>query len=687
MPAVAETSPTDAAPGAARTDAPAPKASKLDHALALARRGWPVFPLQENGKQPLPGSRGHLEATTDPDEIRARWTDALTGAALPYNIGVRPVAGEFSVVDLDTGHGVDGPANYSALGGVVDGFIVQTPSGGAHVYLAGPDIGTSAGRIGPGIDTRGSDGYIVAPGSTIDGKAYEVVADGPMLPVPAFVLERVPARSERPATATTYAVENDQPRNVARFAEACRRAPAATAGVWHDASRDLACEAVRCAVSVEKAIEVLLVEFVPRGFGFDEEGRDVRWPADVAASYAWALGEGEQGVHSVDAQLLAFHGVSIAPPPPDAATTPAAVGASGTRIRGLSPVECGQIKPAPYLIKGLLARGQVGLVAALPASGKSCFVPLLAYRLAQGETVFGRRTRPGRVAYFGLEDENGMTGRIEAHRLRYGDAPGFRLYVGVGNLLTSDADRAEIVRIIRADRPALVILDTVRAGWRGLSENDADAMGGVVEFARALAQEVDGQPGPCVILVHHTTKAGGHTASGSGVLEADVDVSLFLAKDEETNVVTVTMGKNRNGEAFGQELCFTFESVRIGTDEDGDPITRPVAIEVDPRTVKRTKALSPTQRKALTILEELVAAGGPEVQETANDMTWAGVAFGGSHNVPRTTWQAACELHGLSTASKPGDRGNVFRKALRELMGLKVIVQLGDQIYLLKQET
>ena len=83
-----------------QTDAETKPQSKLDHALALARRGWPVFPLQENGKQPLPGSRGHLEATTKPDEIRARWTDALTGAALPYNIGVRPVAGEFSVADL-----------------------------------------------------------------------------------------------------------------------------------------------------------------------------------------------------------------------------------------------------------------------------------------------------------------------------------------------------------------------------------------------------------------------------------------------------------------------------------------------------------------------------------------------------------------------------------------------------------
>jgi hypothetical protein len=59
-----------------------PAAPKLHAALAMARRGFAIFPLSENGTKPLPGSNGHLSATTDPDRIRNMWTDYTTGS--PY---------------------------------------------------------------------------------------------------------------------------------------------------------------------------------------------------------------------------------------------------------------------------------------------------------------------------------------------------------------------------------------------------------------------------------------------------------------------------------------------------------------------------------------------------------------------------------------------------------------------------
>ena len=53
--------------------------------------------------------------------------------------------------------------------------MASTPSGGAHIYFresAGGDIRNSAGRLGPGLDVRAHGGYVVAPPSVIDGKAY-----------------------------------------------------------------------------------------------------------------------------------------------------------------------------------------------------------------------------------------------------------------------------------------------------------------------------------------------------------------------------------------------------------------------------------------------------------------------------------------------------------------------------------
>ena len=55
----------------------------VDHALACAQRGWPVFPCQPGGKEPAT-RRGFRDATTDPELIRLLWrhmSDANVGVA------------------------------------------------------------------------------------------------------------------------------------------------------------------------------------------------------------------------------------------------------------------------------------------------------------------------------------------------------------------------------------------------------------------------------------------------------------------------------------------------------------------------------------------------------------------------------------------------------------------------------
>jgi len=143
-------------------------------ALELAQRGFFVFPLATNSKTPIT-LRGHRDATTDPKRIDELWRRRPSA-----NLGIACGASELVVVDIDVKHKVDG---WDSLTSAMDALgqlpgptrMASTPSGGAHLYFRAPEgveIRNSVGKLGPGLDVRALGGYVVAPPSVIDGKAY-----------------------------------------------------------------------------------------------------------------------------------------------------------------------------------------------------------------------------------------------------------------------------------------------------------------------------------------------------------------------------------------------------------------------------------------------------------------------------------------------------------------------------------
>lgn len=146
----------------------------LDWALAMAAFGLHVFPLEPNGKRPAL-SAWQKKATRDPEHIRRWWTDPVTGWERAMNYGVTGAI----ILDTDRKNGVDGVQTLDDLiarnGPLPPTLRVQTPSGGEHLYFKeDATVHNSAGRLGPGLDIRGVGGYVVGPGSTIDGKAYRL---------------------------------------------------------------------------------------------------------------------------------------------------------------------------------------------------------------------------------------------------------------------------------------------------------------------------------------------------------------------------------------------------------------------------------------------------------------------------------------------------------------------------------
>jgi hypothetical protein len=90
----------------------------------------------------------------------------------------------------------------------VAGHADRHHTGGAHLYFRVPPgcsiASVSGGRtLGPGIDVRGpgqgGGGYLIGPGSVVDGIRYVIERDLPVAPLPSWIAQRlVHSRSRTP---------------------------------------------------------------------------------------------------------------------------------------------------------------------------------------------------------------------------------------------------------------------------------------------------------------------------------------------------------------------------------------------------------------------------------------------------------------------------------------------------------
>lgn len=216
----------------------------LAAALAAAGRGWRVFPLRPDAKRPaFPDHTadrctgtdhwcrdGHTgwepRATADRDRIRRAWSTRR------YGVGVACGPSGLLVIDLDKPKTDDPPPEQWRIDGVHEGsdvlavlaeqagqpypadtYTVHSGRGGTHLYFAAPPgvrLGNTAGdRGGLGwlVDTRGHGGYVVAAGSTVDGRPYTAVSERPPASLPGW-LAALLTRPE-PAVGPAVAVRTD----------------------------------------------------------------------------------------------------------------------------------------------------------------------------------------------------------------------------------------------------------------------------------------------------------------------------------------------------------------------------------------------------------------------------------------------------------------------------------------------
>ena len=177
-------------------------------ALALARRGVPVFPCRADNKAPLT-AHGFKDASTDPDFITAWWSsspDALIGV---------PTGIKFVVLDIDCGKHVEA-AEWYGKANLPRTRTHITRSDGRHLLFKPDDrVRNTASKIRRGVDTRGHGGYIV----WWPACGLEVLHGDVLAPVPEWITRALaPPQPARAAITASVPLEDCEGRVRLRLA-------------------------------------------------------------------------------------------------------------------------------------------------------------------------------------------------------------------------------------------------------------------------------------------------------------------------------------------------------------------------------------------------------------------------------------------------------------------------------------
>jgi hypothetical protein len=184
----------------------------LDCTLELAKQHVRFFPVSKNSKVVAKGwNNFSARATDNPENL----IELFGGDRFNSGIACGKVGENLYLVgvDIDNKPGKDGYGTLEVMEECGETFpetwSQKTPSGGEHRLFWSPSpIRQGVNVCGNGIDLRGDGGYLVGPGSTIDGRAYVVLNNGAIARFPDWAIKKY---QKAPATVTKLKTEKSKP--------------------------------------------------------------------------------------------------------------------------------------------------------------------------------------------------------------------------------------------------------------------------------------------------------------------------------------------------------------------------------------------------------------------------------------------------------------------------------------------
>lgn len=282
-----------------------PTTDTLSAALYLAERGFHVFPCEPGGKIPLI-KNFPSQASRDPEQIK-KWFVGTT-----RNVGIS--TSRFGdnealvVVDVDKKNGKDGEVGVLAL--EMQGYELPlsleqtTPSGGRHIlYRVDRPLKQGTNVLGDGIDIRSRGGYIIGPGSTVDGRTYAAVnTNAPLAQAPQWLEMRLGRAKEKTTAQGKIVLPGvDAHRARERALAYLETAPVSVEGNGGDSVAYKVAAAVKDkGCTQEETLDLLLDHW--------NEGCSPPWSVDALAekvAHAYRYGQKPQGAEAPEAVFAA----------------------------------------------------------------------------------------------------------------------------------------------------------------------------------------------------------------------------------------------------------------------------------------------------------------------------------------------------------------------------------------------
>lgn len=525
--------------------------SALAHALTLAGRGYYVHPVRLD-KRPYLGGWG-VQATTDPQVLTewwSTWPDALAGV-VPHRTG-------HVVVDIDQHDGKEDGFASAALAGapVVASVEGASLSGkGKHLWFRGTAPTTQA--IMPGIDVRGTTGYVVVPYNLPDAASRDFEAVPPCYvkgstrdaQQSAGGSAATPAlgRAEVQAWADSH---DGDPSDRMRAYVASTPSPFRGRDVLHKRIMHVVCLAAEGEPGGRWALAQMQAAWMDAPHNESEE--------DAMREFLESLTRNVTD-HGDKPELPSAADITFTGDRARAVSGEALMNEKKRRIHLITIPELKK-RPSPeWFVEDLLMEGSLAILAGDSAVGKSFIALDMTARIANGQNWWGRKVRQGKVLYVVGEGVVGFKNRIHAWEQHNGveiDPEQFIL-ADEGVNLSDEDSVAELKQIVVEHEVDFVVLDTFSQLSNVESENDASQVARVLKQANAIQRA---RPRTTVMIAHHISKGSGKMR-GSSALRGNVDT------------VIMAYGNGKPTTSPNYEITITTEGDRDGKSKESEPTT------------------------------------------------------------------------------------------------------------------